>query len=119
MSTTTERSPLRRIATWTAWAVLALAVWAVIMLALPFAGPPGRMVAVVGRPATAATAVSRAGGRIVEIRSGVVLARSPDRDFAWRFYRAGALVVLEGNVAAGCLGIVDQAASPAGANAGA
>ncbi len=119
MSTTIERPLRRRVATWAAWTGLVLAAWAAIVLALPFAGPPGRLVAVVGRPAAAVTAVSRAGGRIVEIRGGVVLARSPDRDFAWRLYRAGASVVLEGNVTAGCLGMVDQAGSPGEPSAGA
>ena len=118
MSTTTERSLPRRLLVWAAGACLVLAGWAAIMLALPLVGPPGRLVAVIGKPAVAATAVSRAGGRIVEIRGGVVLARSQEVDFAWRLYRSGASMVLEGRVAAGCLEIVDQAGS-APAKAGA
>jgi hypothetical protein len=103
---------------WTAGACLVLAGWAAIMLGLPLVGPSGRLVAVVGEPAVAATAVRRAGGRIVEIRGGVVLARSKGRDFAWRLYRSGASMVLEGRVAAGCLALAGQAGS-APAKAGA
>ena len=117
MSTTTERSLPRRLLVWTAGACLVLAGLAAIMLGLPFVGPPGRLVAVIGEPATAVTAVTRAGGRIVEIHGSVVLARSPDGGFARRLYRAGASVVLEGRVAAGCLAFVDQA-GPASAKAG-
>jgi hypothetical protein len=94
MSTTIERA-LRVAGT----AALALSAWAAIMLAMPFVGPRGRDVAVIGPVA----AVAAAGGRIVAIRRGAILARSPDRGFVARLYRHGARVVLEGRIAAGCL----------------
>jgi len=105
MSTTTEPPLRRRALAWAGRAALVLAGWAVIVLALPFVGPPGRLTAVVGEPGLAVAAVGRAGGRIVEIRGNVVLARAPDGGFAGRLYRAGAPLVLEGRVAAGCLGL--------------
>jgi len=105
MSTTTE-SPLRRRAVgWAVHAAVVVAGWAAIVLALPFVGPPGRLTAVVGEPALATAAVASAGGRIVEVRGNVVLARAPDGGFAARLYRAGAPLVLEGRVAAGCLAL--------------
>ena len=84
-------------------AALVLAGWAAIVLALPFVGPPDRLTAVVGDQATAIAAVGRAHGKVVEVRGGVVLARSPEKGFAARLYRAGAPLVLEGRIAAGCL----------------
>ena len=110
------------------YATLALAGWAAIMLAMPFLGPSGRQVAVVGDPSAAVRAIARAGGEIVEVRRGAVigdpgramsailaaggrivevrgravLARSSDPGFAASLYRAGAALVLEGRVGAGC-----------------
>ena len=83
--------------------VLVLAGWAGVMLVLPFVGPAGRQVAVVGPQSVAVRSVVAAGGRVVEVRSGVVLARSDRRGFAAALYRAGAPLVLEGRLAAGCL----------------
>jgi hypothetical protein len=97
MSTIIERA-LR-----TAAAVgLALGSWAAVMLALPFLGPPGRQVAVVGDPSHAVSAVLAAGGEIVEVKGRVVLARSTDPGFAAALYGAGAPLVLEGRIGAGC-----------------
>jgi hypothetical protein len=81
-------------------AALALAGWAAIMLAMPFLGPSGRQVAVVGDSAAAIRAISRAGGRIVEIRRGAVIARADPA----ALYRAGAWLVVEGRLAGGCDG---------------
>jgi hypothetical protein len=91
-------SPLR----WTGGAALALAVWAGILLAMPFVGPSGRLVAVVGGQAEAVRAIAAAGGRVVEVRGGAVLARSDRPGFALRLYRSGARLVVEGRIAAGC-----------------
>ena len=85
-----------------AQAVPALAVWAAIMLVMPFLGPSGRQVAVVGDPSAAVRAIARAGGEIVEIRRGAVIARA--RPAA--LYRAGAWLVVEGRLAGGCTGAV-------------
>src|SRR5690349_7312637 len=51
-------SRLRRLG----YAALALAGWTAIMLAMPFLGPAGREVAVVGDPSAAIRAIARAGG---------------------------------------------------------
>lgn len=79
-----------------------LGLWAAIMVALPFVGPPGRLVAVVGNRPQTIRAVATAGGRIVDIRRGAVLARSDQPDFPTRLYANGAFLVLEGRIAAGC-----------------
>jgi len=90
--------PLRAIA----WTALVLAAWAAIMIALPFVGPAGRQVAVVGDSGAAERAIVAAGGRVVEVRRGAVLARSADPHFPTRLYRSGARLVIEGRVGAGC-----------------
>jgi len=81
-----------------AQAGLALLGWTAIMLAMPFVGPGGRGVAVVGPVA----AIPAAGGRVVEVRRGAVLARGEGRNFVARLYRNGARIVLEGRIGAGC-----------------
>lgn len=88
---------------WSGGAAAALAGWAAVMAAIPFVGPAGRQVAVVGGAADAIVAVAAAGGRVVEVRRGVVIARSDRRDFAARLYRNGARFVIEGRLAGGCL----------------
>ena len=82
-------------------AALALAGWAAIMVAMPFLGPSGRQVAVVGDPNRAVPIVLAAGGQVIEVRRGVVLARAAPSDL----YRAGAWLVVEGRLAAGCGGV--------------
>jgi hypothetical protein len=84
------------------WTAVVLSAWAAVMLAIPFVGPSGRQVAVVGDTRRALSAVSAAGGRVVEVRRGAVLARSDDPGFAGRLYRSGAGLVLEGRIGAGC-----------------
>ena len=96
MSTTIER-----VARTAGAAALVLAGWTAVMLALPFIGS-GRQVAVVGEPGQALRAVRAAGGTVVEIRGRAVLARSDRGGFAAALYRAGAALVLEGRVGAGC-----------------
>jgi hypothetical protein len=90
--------PLR----WAGGAALALGAWALVMVALPFVGPAGRQVAVVGSRAEAFRIIAAADGRVVEARGGAVLAISDRPGFAARLYRAGAPLVLEGRIAAGC-----------------
>lgn len=86
---------------------LALAGWAAIMVAMPFLGPEGRQVAVVGDPDRAVRVIAAAGGQVVEVRRGAVLARA--RPGA--LYRAGAWLVIEGRIAAGCLPLPSEAAA--------
>ncbi|OHT21519.1 hypothetical protein BHE75_03527 [Sphingomonas haloaromaticamans] len=81
---------------------LVLGGWLAIMAGLPFVGPAGRQVAVVGDAAHAARAIAAAGGVVVERRRGATLARSDDRGFALALYRHGAPLVIEGRIAAGC-----------------
>ena len=84
-----------------AGAALVLAAWALVMLAMPLIGPPGRLVAVLGDDPRTIVAIVSAGGRVVEFKRGVTLARGGP-GFAHSLYRAGAPLVLEGRVAAGC-----------------
>lgn len=77
---------------------LALALWSAVLLALPFLGQPGRQVAVVADPSI----IVAAGGRLIDVRGDVVLARSDDPGFAAALYRHGAKLVIEGRVGGGC-----------------
>jgi hypothetical protein len=95
-------STIIRALRWSGAAALVLALWALVMLAMPFLGPSGRQVAVVGESGRAVRTILRAGGRVVEVRRGAVLASSADPDFPSRLYRSGAGLVLEGRIAAGC-----------------
>lgn len=91
-----------KAARWLGGAALVLASWALAMVAMPFLGPAGRQVAVVGGRAEVFRIIAAADGRVVEARSGALLARSDRPGFARRLYRAGAPLVLEGRIAAGC-----------------
>jgi hypothetical protein len=84
----------------------ALAAWAAIMVAMPFVGPSGRQVAVVGDADRAVRIVAAAGGQVIEVRRGAVLARASPA----ALYRAGAWLVVEGRIAAGCLPLASEAA---------
>ena len=95
-------STIIRLVRWTAGAAVVLGAWAGMMLAMPFVGPAGRQVAVVGDPAQAFRIVAAADGYVVEARGRAVIARSARAGFASRLYRAGAPLVLEGRIAAGC-----------------
>lgn len=77
---------------------MALALWGGVLLALPFVGAPGRQVAVFADPRI----IVAAGGRLVDVRGDIVLARSDDPGFAAALYRHGATLVIEGRVAGGC-----------------
>ena len=81
-------------------AASALGAWLSLMAAMPFVGPSGRQVAVVGDAARAVRIIAQAGGQVVEVRKGAVLARASPA----ALYRAGAWLVVEGRVAAGCTG---------------
>ena len=83
-------------------AVLVLGIWALILVAMPFVGSAGRTVAVVGDSARAVRAIRAAGGDVVEVRRGATLARSPHPGFVRALYAAGAPLVIEGRIAAGC-----------------
>jgi hypothetical protein len=85
----------------TAKVALVLAGWMVIMLAMPFVGP-ARQVAVVGDRARALRAIAAAGGTVVDVRDGAILARSDQPGFVAALYRNGARLVIEGRIGAGC-----------------
>ena len=77
---------------------LVLAGWLAVLLVMPFLGPSGRQVAVVGDPARAVAIVAEAGGQVMEVRGRSVLARASPA----ALYRAGAWLVVEGRLGAGC-----------------
>lgn len=82
--------------------IFVLAAWLAVMVALPFVGPAGRQVAVIGDSARAARVIAAAGGDIIERRDGATLARARGRGFIAALYRNGAPLVIEGQIAAGC-----------------
>jgi hypothetical protein len=81
---------------------LVLGGWFAIMVAMPFVGPSGRDVAVVGDEARAMKVIVAAGGRVVDVRRGATLARSDKPGLVLALYAAGAPLVIEGRIAAGC-----------------
>jgi hypothetical protein len=83
-----------------------LAGWAALLLVMPFVGPSGRDVAVIGDREHAIRAVAAAGGQIVGLRGRVTLARSSRAGFAAALYRRGAPLVLEGRIGAGCAAVL-------------
>jgi hypothetical protein len=83
-----------------------LGCWLALLLVMPFVGPRGRDVAVVGDRAAAIRAITAAGGEVVQLRGRVTLARSPRAGFAARLYAAGAPLVLEGRIGAGCAAVL-------------
>lgn len=89
---------IRQLLQFAAGAMLAVGAWGAVLVALPFLGGPGRQVAVVADPA----AVVAAGGQLIDVRGGVVLARSDQPGFAAALYRQGARLVVEGRIAGGC-----------------
>lgn len=93
---------IRRAGRAAALTALVLGVWAAIMVAMPFVGPGGRQVAVVGDAARAVHVVRAAGGDVIDVRRGAVIARAARPDFVRALYAAGAPLVIEGRVAAGC-----------------
>lgn len=86
----------------TAQVALVFGLWGLVLLAMPFVGPTGRQVAVVGESNAAVHIIAAAGGRIVEVRRGATLARGDDAGFVRRLYANGARAVIEGRIAAGC-----------------
>jgi hypothetical protein len=89
---------ISRVARGLLHASIALLCWLAIMVAMPFVGPSGRQVAVVGDPDRAVRIIAAAAGELVEVRRGAVLARASPA----ALYRAGAWLVIEGRIAAGC-----------------
>ncbi|MBB3691411.1 hypothetical protein FHY05_000018 [Sphingomonas sp. BK580] len=81
---------------------LVLLLWSFVMIAMPFIGPAGRQVAVVGDANRAMRAIVAAGGQVVEVRRGATLARSRYPGFVRRLYANGAVAVFEGRIAGGC-----------------
>jgi phage terminase large subunit-like protein len=103
---------IERLARASAMTGLVAGSWALVMIAMPFVGPAGRQVAVVGDSGDAVRAVLAAGGAVVEVRGRAVLARSEAPGFVAALYREGAGLVIEGRIGAGCFG---SAAVKAGA----
>ena len=84
-------------------AALVLAAWTLVMAVLPLFGPAGRQVAVVGDANRAVGVILDAGGVVVAVKRGAVIARSERPGFAHALYAAGAPLVVEARIAAGCL----------------
>jgi hypothetical protein len=95
-------SPVQQMLRAIALVALVMGGWLIIMIAMPFVGPGGRDVAVVADRARALNAIVVAGGRVVDVRRGATLARSDKPGFVLALYAAGAPLVIEGRIAAGC-----------------
>ena len=93
---------IRRAARAARRVALVLAIWMLVMVAMPFVGPSGRQIAIVGPGGRSARVIAAAGGRIVEVRRGATIGWSDDPGFVRALYAAGAPLVIEGRIAAGC-----------------
>jgi hypothetical protein len=78
--------------------------WLAFVTALTFGSAPGKSMAIIGPPAQALAAITKANGRILASNNYVTIARSDDADFVGRLYAAGALLVLDAEQAGGCSG---------------
>jgi hypothetical protein len=87
------------------YAVLVVLGWLAATLTLTLASPPGKAMAIIGKPALAMAAVATANGRVVSSGGIVTIARSDDAHFVARLYAAGALIVLDAEQAGGCSGL--------------
>jgi hypothetical protein len=101
-SNSTIWRPLRRIAG--AFALVA-AGWFALVIALTFASPPGKSMAIIGPPAQALAAIASANGHVLASSNYLTIARSEDAGFVARLYAAGALLVLDAEQAGGCSGL--------------
>lgn len=104
MTTDTAQSN-RRWPVMAFYAALVVAGWLVAVLALTFASPPGKAMAIIGMPAQAMAAIAAADGRVISATRFVTIARSDDAHFVARLYAAGAFVVLDAEQAGGCSGL--------------
>jgi hypothetical protein len=102
--TTDRRQRRRRFLPFVIGAPVALCLWAAISVLVTLFQPAGRPVAVFapGGPQAALAAVVAAGGSILEMRSGAVIAIAHDPGFVRRLYAEGALIVFRARGKLGC-----------------
>ena len=79
--------------------------WLAVVVALTFGSAPGKSMAVIGSPSQALAAIAKANGRILASNDYFTIARSDDAGFVARLYAAGALLVLDAELAGGCSGV--------------
>lgn len=98
----------RRLAKFIAAAVAVLAVWVVILAGMAFFSAPGSSVAIFTAPGQAAQTAVAAGGSLEEFSSMVAITRSDDPQFVSRLYGAGAFLVIDARVLAGCRAVLKR-----------
>jgi hypothetical protein len=103
--TTDPRSRLRPIGRIAGAIGLVACGWLVVVIALTFGSAPGKSMAIVGPPAQALAAITKANGRILVSNNYVTIARSDEAGFVAKLYAAGALLVLDAEQAGGCSGL--------------
>jgi len=111
--TTDERAglpPLRQIAGAVA---LVVSGWLAAVIALTFGSAPGKSMAIVGPPSQTLAVIVKANGRILASNDYVTIARSDEDGFVARLYAAGALLVLDAELAGGCSGLPPVSSSRA------
>jgi hypothetical protein len=97
---------LGRLAKYLIGAVLVLAAWTGILAGMAFFSAPGSNVAVFTSPGRAAETAVRAGGSLEEFSSMIAITRSDEPGFVVRLYGAGALLVIDARVVAGCRAVL-------------
>ena len=93
---------LKRLARYFVGAMAVLGVWTCILVGMAFFSAPGSSVAIFTAPGRAAETAVEAGGSLEEFSSMIAITRSDQPGFVARLYGAGALLVIDARVVAGC-----------------
>lgn len=99
---------LRRLARFVMWSVVVLVIWTAILAGMAFFSSPGSNVAAFTAPGRAADTAIEAGGSLEEFSSMIAITRSNEAGFVGRLYAAGAFLVIDARVVAGCRAVFDS-----------
>ncbi len=89
-------------------AMAVLGVWTAIVVGMAFFSAPGANVAIFTAPGRAAETAIAAGGSLEEFSSIIAITRSTAPGFVGRLYGAGALLVIDARVVAGCRAVLQR-----------
>ncbi len=99
---------LGRLAKFLVGVTLILAVWTAVLAGMAFFSAPGSNVAVFTSPGHAAETAVQAGGSLEEFSSMIAITRSDAPGFVGRLYGAGAFLVIDARVVAGCRAVLQR-----------
>ena len=97
---------LGKLATYLIGAVIVLVLWTGALAGMALFSAPGANVAVFTVPGRAAETAVAAGGSLEEFSSMIAITRSDEPGFVGRLYGAGAFLVIDARVVAGCRAVL-------------